>query len=240
MATIGDRIKAQRLQVGLTLKEVADAINVQEATVQRYESGVIKNIPYIRLSKLAQVLSTSVQYLIEGDEPILITSQIGLRIRNAREKLDMGQEELGLLCGVTKQTIFKYEKGIIKDIPLDRLRRIAKVLTIPIQSLIDEIPEASRTMADEKRLIAADDISNGIALYLAENAYLNDTAQGALEMVAKWVQNAPTVDAVPVIYCKDCARRKKGYCTIRKDSWGATLLVGDHDFCSDAERRKDG
>lgn len=50
---------------------------------------------------------------------------------------------------------------------------------------------------------------------------------------------AEPVDAVEVVYCKDCTRRKKGYCTIRKDSWGATLLVGEHDFCSDGERRSD-
>ena len=55
-------------------------------------------------------------------------------------------------------------------------------------------------MATEKRLINADAIANGIALYLAENAYLNDTAQGALEMVANWVNEAPTVDAVEVAH----------------------------------------
>lgn len=54
-----------------------------------------------------------------------------------------------------------------------------------------------------------------------------------------WAGDAPTVDAVPVVYCKDCARCKKGYCTIRKDSWGATLMVGQHDYCSDGERRTD-
>lgn len=42
-----------------------------------------------------------------------------------------------------------------------------------------------------------------------------------------------------VVYCKDCARYRNGYCTIRKDSWGATLLVGQHDYCSDGERRTD-
>ena len=47
-------------------------------------------------------------------------------------------------------------------------------------------------------------------------------------------------DFEPVVYCKDCARFKKGYCTIRKDSWGATLLVGQHDYCSDGERRTNG
>lgn len=54
------------------------------------------------------------------------------------------------------------------------------------------------------------------------------------------VDNAPTVDAVEVVYCQDCARCKKGFCTIRKDSWGATLKVGLHDFCSDGERRTNG
>ena len=50
------------------------------------------------------------------------------------------------------------------------------------------------------RLIDADLFNIGIALYLAENAYLNDTAQGVLEKVAKWLDDAPTVDAVPVVH----------------------------------------
>jgi hypothetical protein len=46
-------------------------------------------------------------------------------------------------------------------------------------------------------------------------------------------------DLEPVVYCQDCARCKKSYCTIRKDSWGATLLVGQHDYCSNGERKPD-
>ena len=55
-------------------------------------------------------------------------------------------------------------------------------------------------MANEKRLISADPVANGIALYVAENAYLNDTALDALKMVAKWIEEAPTVDAVEVVH----------------------------------------
>ena len=40
----------------------------------------------------------------------------------------------------------------------------------------------------------AEPIANGIANYLATNAYLNDTAQDALEMVWTWVNEAPTVE----------------------------------------------
>ena len=55
-------------------------------------------------------------------------------------------------------------------------------------------------MANEKRLIKADPIANGIALYVAENAYLNDTALDVLKMVAKWLEDATTVDAVEVVH----------------------------------------
>lgn len=46
----------------------------------------------------------------------------------------------------------------------------------------------------EVRLIDARKIVNDIALYLAENAYLNDTALDALKMVTRWVNEAPTID----------------------------------------------
>ena len=53
-------------------------------------------------------------------------------------------------------------------------------------------------MASEKRLIDANALGNGIGVYVATNSYLNDTAQGALEMLGMWVCDAPTVDAVEV------------------------------------------
>ena len=56
------------------------------------------------------------------------------------------------------------------------------------------------------KLIDADKIVNGIALYMAENAYLNDTPLDALKMVANWITDASTVDAVEVVRCRDCAK----------------------------------
>lgn len=51
----------------------------------------------------------------------------GERIKRARELCGMTQGELGLACGTTKQTIFKYESGIVSNIPTDRIERIAEV-----------------------------------------------------------------------------------------------------------------
>lgn len=55
---------------------------------------------------------------------------IGERIKNAREAKDMTQEQLGDLCHTTKQTIFKYETGIITNIPLPRIELIASALDV--------------------------------------------------------------------------------------------------------------
>ena len=101
-------------------------------------------------------------------------------------------------------------------------------------------------MANEKRLIDANKIMNGIALYAAENAYLNDTALDVLKMVAGWLNEAPTVDAVEVVRCKDCKHLKYGYqfynplgISLNNDGDAYVLVDGD-DFCSCGERRDNG
>ena len=54
----------------------------------------------------------------------------GERIRDAREARKMSQEELGRACKTTKQTIYKYESGLVTNIPLDRLEAIADALGV--------------------------------------------------------------------------------------------------------------
>jgi len=65
--SIGTRIKQKRLEQKLTLLEVANAIGVQEATVQRYESGIIKTLKQDTIAKLANVLNTTPSFLMGWD-----------------------------------------------------------------------------------------------------------------------------------------------------------------------------
>lgn len=55
---------------------------------------------------------------------------VGHRIKEARERKRITQEELGEMCGTTKQTIFKYENGVVTNIPFDRFERIAECLDV--------------------------------------------------------------------------------------------------------------
>ncbi|MDM5352621.1 XRE family transcriptional regulator [Lysinibacillus sphaericus] len=66
---IGDRIKKARLKRGMTLIEVAERLNKTEATIQRYESGNIKNLKNDTIEELANVLNVSPAYLMGWDTP---------------------------------------------------------------------------------------------------------------------------------------------------------------------------
>ncbi len=61
-------IKNRRLELGLTMKEVADACGVSEGAVSRWESGEVNNMRRDRIYALSQVLQIS-PLLILGIEP---------------------------------------------------------------------------------------------------------------------------------------------------------------------------
>ena len=79
---------------------------------------------------------------------------IGERIKKKREELGLTQEELGRLCGTTKQSVFKYENGIVTNIPLDRLSTIAEKLNVSTAYLMgweEERPTAGQGDGPKER-----------------------------------------------------------------------------------------
>lgn len=62
-----ENIKRKRLELNLTLEEVAKQLSVSKPTLQRYESGVISNIPSDKIEKLAEILNTTPAILMGWD-----------------------------------------------------------------------------------------------------------------------------------------------------------------------------
>lgn len=56
---IKDILKNRRIELGLTLLQVAKAVGVSEATVSRWESGEIANMKRSRIAALAKILQIS-------------------------------------------------------------------------------------------------------------------------------------------------------------------------------------
>ena len=52
----------------------------------------------------------------------------GDRIRELRKAKGISQLEMAKLLNTTKQTIYKYEKGIVSNIPSDRIEELATIL----------------------------------------------------------------------------------------------------------------
>lgn len=52
-------LKKRRLELGLTLKNIADIVGVGESTVRKWELGTISNMKIDKVEKLAIVLKTT-------------------------------------------------------------------------------------------------------------------------------------------------------------------------------------
>ncbi len=66
--TIGNRIKNRRKEINLSVDEVAEKLNKNRATIYRYESDEIENLPITILEPLAKILNTTPAYLMGWDE----------------------------------------------------------------------------------------------------------------------------------------------------------------------------
>lgn len=83
-----ENIKRTRLDLGFTLDEVAKKVGVSKPTLQRYESGVISNIPSDKVEKLAEVLQTTPAKLMGWNEK---------KEENNKDKLSISPEHKILL-----------------------------------------------------------------------------------------------------------------------------------------------
>lgn len=73
---------------------------------------------------------------------------IGQRIKNMRLKNNLTQDELALRINTTKQTIHKYENGIITNIPSSKIEAIANVLNTTPDYLMGWTEETSHKSSE--------------------------------------------------------------------------------------------
>ncbi len=67
--SLHDDIKKRRLELGLTMADVAQLVGVSEATISRWESGDIANMKRDKIVSLAQALHVSPSFIMGWDEP---------------------------------------------------------------------------------------------------------------------------------------------------------------------------
>jgi len=93
--TIGESIKKRRKELGLTLEDLAKRVDSTRATISRYETGYITNIPLDRVEALAEALFTSPAYLMGWEEKKEKALQL--------EELFQDDPQLKTMCDMLKK-----------------------------------------------------------------------------------------------------------------------------------------
>lgn len=69
MKPVNDIIKSKRIELGMTMKELAQKVGVSEGTISRWESGEIANMRRNVIVSLAKALNTTPAVLMGWTEP---------------------------------------------------------------------------------------------------------------------------------------------------------------------------
>lgn len=75
----GNKIKARREELKLTMEQLGEMLGVNKATIQRYEKGKIDSMPYITFFKLLIALRTDPKHILPDEEYELIEKSDELR-----------------------------------------------------------------------------------------------------------------------------------------------------------------
>lgn len=102
-----ENIKNRRLELNLTLNYVSKQLSVSKPTLQRYESGVISNIPSNKIEKLAVILETTPAQLMGWCEKYI--EEVKIQLTEAEQSLLDKYNALDHLGKHTVDTVLKME-----------------------------------------------------------------------------------------------------------------------------------
>ncbi len=80
-------------------------------------------------------------------------SNIGNNIIKLRKEMGISQIGLAKIIGVSKQNMFKYEHGIIEDIPYSKVEKLAQALHTDLNTLAGWNEEINNISDEEKFLL---------------------------------------------------------------------------------------
>ena len=128
------RIKSRRENLGLSFQQLADLTHMSKSTLQRYETGGIKNIPLDKLEVLAQALQTTPTALLGIDDDYAQTLEVLQTIidpQNASQQVvEQLEYEKELSASNKKSKALRSVPEIENLIPLPKTKKVPLVGTI--------------------------------------------------------------------------------------------------------------
>ena len=89
MCEIANKIKSRRLELGLTLEDVAKAVGVGRSTVRKWETGMIRNMGRDKIAALAAILQLSPVELVPLPDSVRTEDEERLEALHQNPRLGM-------------------------------------------------------------------------------------------------------------------------------------------------------
>ncbi|WP_443660550.1 helix-turn-helix domain-containing protein [Clostridium algidicarnis] len=157
---MNEKIKAKREELGLTLQEIGEYLGVSKATVQRYESGEIKNLKLGSIEKLAEILKISPSYLMGWEESKdfneingdVCTVEFYKILQSIMKERELTIPEISRMTGLPDSTIRSIISRKTKNISLEVASKLSRGLNISLEELNGETPNNKVNLGEEALL----------------------------------------------------------------------------------------
>lgn len=150
--TIGERIKQRRIELGLSVDEVAEKLGKNRATVYRYESNEIENLPVGTLEPLAKILETTPAQLMGWDYEEQDENYRRIFARNLNRFLKINgknQADIATLLNISQAAVSNWCKGI-KMPRMDKVQALADYFGVNKSDLLEEKDSNGLSSSDRK------------------------------------------------------------------------------------------
>lgn len=151
---VGNRIRKRRIELNMSVDELAKRLDKNRTTIYRYEKGDIENLPIDILDPLAKSLETTPAYLMGWDkeEPIAKTGiTMGDVFKALRISNNLSVEEFANETGISVAEINSYESGKLQ-VPVGIINLVADFFGISITDILEEHKDYSKKGKKKSKL----------------------------------------------------------------------------------------
>lgn len=143
---VGNRIRSERKEKKLTLKELGQLVGLSESTTQRYEKGQIKSIDISTVKKFAEALQIPAENLLGWNEKPFTSSESGplnsLPPLTHRDEREIARDLEKMLADLDDQNGMAAMGGTVED---DEDRELLKASLLTSMQLAKRIAKKKFT-----------------------------------------------------------------------------------------------
>ena len=154
------------MELGLSVDEVAEKLGKNRATVYRYESNEIENLPVGTLEPLAKILETTPAQLMGWEDEEQDENYRRIFARNLNRFLEVNgknQADIATLLNVSQAAVSNWCKGI-KMPRMDKVQALADYFGINKSDLLED-----KGVQEEDKSYYIDEDAKELAQFLFEN-----------------------------------------------------------------------